>query len=269
VPEKISLYHVAANIEDALDRWRSAERATFVGGATALQLDWDDDRGPDLLIDVSGLGRQQASERTECALELCGFATLERIRQDSLVRQVFPILAQALGCIASFGVRSIGTLAGNLCWRKGDLRPLLVAADATAVTSAGMMPLVDWIARPDSGDLLLRVLIPLPSSGLMFEKVGYRRLFSPSCVTIACVIGENHTRIAVGGGSNRTARLLKTECAFKHDHRLGREALMTLIAAEDALEADADVTALEKAEIVTNMLAGAIAQSQSQPWLGR
>jgi CO/xanthine dehydrogenase FAD-binding subunit len=268
VPE-ISPYHVAASIEDALDRWRSAERATYVGGATALQLDWDDDRGSDLLIDVSALGRQQASERTECALELCGFATLERIRQDALVRQVFPILAQALGCIASFGVRSIGTLAGNLCWRKGDLRPLLVAADATAVTSAGMMPLVDWIARPNSGDLLLRVIIPLPSSGLMFEKVGYRRLFSPSCVTIACAISYNHTRIAVGGGSNRTARLLKTECALKHDHALGREALMTLIAAEDALEADADVTALEKAEIVTNVLAGAIAQSQSQTGFGR
>ena len=103
----------------------------------------------------------------------------------------------------------------------------------------------------------------------MFEKVGYRRRFSPSCVTIACVLGQNHTRIAVGGGSNRTTRLLKTECAFKHDYKLGREALIKLIAAEDALEADADVTALEKAEIVTNVLAGAIARSQSQPWLGR
>jgi CO/xanthine dehydrogenase FAD-binding subunit len=155
----------------------------------------------------------------------------------------------------------MGTLAGNLCWRKGDLRPLLLAADANVVTTVGPMPLSDWLEKGTAGDLLLKVILPLSRGAMIFEKVGYRRLFSPSCVTIACVTTGDDIRLAVGGGSNRTARLYETEAALRQGRKLYRDDLTALIVAEDVMRADAEVTALEKAEIVANVLRGALIQS--------
>lgn len=257
----VSRYHVASSISDALDRWKSVDRALFIGGATALQLDWSESPLSEFLIDVSGLGTGLPCERNENTIELCAFSPLERIRQEPLVTHLFPALAYALGHIGSFGVRSMGTLAGNLCWRKGDLRPLLLAADANVVTTAGPMSLSNWLERGTAGDLLLKVILPLSRGTMIFEKVGYRRLFSPSCVTIGCVTTRDDIRLAVGGGSNRTARLYETEAALRQGRMLCRDDLTALIAAEDVMQADAEVTALEKAEIVANVLRGALIQS--------
>jgi CO/xanthine dehydrogenase FAD-binding subunit len=261
VSKDVLRYHVASSISDALDRWNSVDRALFIGGATALQLDWSESPLSEFLIDVSGLGSGLPCGRNESTIELCAFSPLERIRQEPLVTHLFPALAYALGHIGSFGVRSMGTLAGNLCWRKGDLRPLLLAADANVVTTAGPMLLSNWLENGAAGDLLLKVILPISRGTMIFEKVGYRRRFSPSCVTIGCVTTRDDIRLAVGGGNNRTARLYETEAALRRGRKLCRDDLTALIAAEDVMQADAEVTALEKAEIVANVLRGALIQS--------
>jgi CO/xanthine dehydrogenase FAD-binding subunit len=251
-------YHLARSVPDALLAKREmGPEAVYLGGGTALQLGWSDGQVPPPLIDVAGLRRPSASDLDQDHLHLCAFTPLETFRADLLVRREFNALSMALEAIASFEVRGLGTLGGNVTWTKGDLRPLMLAVGAEAMTSDGIIPFACWIEHRNPDAILLSVRIPRASSGVVFEKVGFRAAFSPSCVTLSYCVRDGHACVAVGGGDNRVGRLRRTEDALLSQRPLTVIELTDMINDEGLLADDAACSAEIRAEMTARILLSA------------
>jgi CO/xanthine dehydrogenase FAD-binding subunit len=250
-------YYVATSVPDALLAKREmGPESVYLGGGTALQLGWSDGQVPPPLIDVAALRRPSPSELDRDHLHLCAFTPLEAFRTDPLVRCAFDALSTALETIASFEVRGLGTLGGNVTWTKGDLRPLMLAVSAEAMTSNGVIPFARWIERePDT--LLLSIRVPRASSGVVFEKVGFRAAFSPSCVTLSYCVRDGHACVAVGGGENRVGRLRRAEDALSSPWPLTVTELTDMISDEGLLADDAACSAEVRAEMTARILLSA------------
>ena len=229
--------------------------AVYLGGGTALQLGWSDGQVPPSLIDVAALRRPSPSELDQDYLHLCAFTPLEAFRADLLVRREFNALSMALETIASFEVRGLGTLGGNVTWTKGDLRPLMLAVGAEAMTSDGVIPFARWIEHQDPDTLLLSIRIPRASSGVVFEKVGFRAAFSPSCVTLSYCVRDGRACVAIGGGENRVGRLRRAEDALSSRQPLTVIELKEMISDEGFLADDVACSAEIRAEIDRTHLA--------------
>ncbi|MDB5533869.1 MAG: hypothetical protein JWO28_2184 [Hyphomicrobiales bacterium] len=250
-------YYRALDVNDAVRAKRDGGPHTvFLGGGTALQLGWDKDPDVSLLIDVLRFQSSAPCRLSHGVLEINAFTSLESLRCDRIVKTHFPALATALGSIASFGIRSLGTFGGNLAWQKGDLRPLLLAAGATMSISKGTVTIDDWLVQRDEDDLLVSVRIPMAARQLTFEKIGYREAFSPSSVTLAFSLDPADPKIAVGGGDNRTGRLHAVEYAFSSSYPSLPRQLASIVAQEAMLTDSITMSAADKAVVVANVLRG-------------
>jgi CO/xanthine dehydrogenase FAD-binding subunit len=251
------IYHTAASIVDALQAKQAAGAgALYVAGRAAVQLGWSEGFQPPALVDVARLGPAEPCRVTDHGLELSAFVSLESLRRDPVVQSRFGVLARALETIATFSVRGLGTLGGNLTWRKGDLRPLFLAMQATLITSKGPLPIAGWLDRPDPDALLLSVCVAMSTGDVVFEKIGFRHAFSPTRVVVALGPGPEVPLIAVGSGENVTGRLLQTEAAFKAGAALRIAELAQVILSEGLLADDADMCAGQRAEVVSRVLLG-------------
>ncbi|MGH2340362.1 FAD binding domain-containing protein [Segnochrobactraceae bacterium EtOH-i3] len=240
--------------EDALLMRRSlGERARYIAGGTALQLAWPEGRADHPLVDLSGLDAGPLMRiEDDGAVTLSAFATLETLRRHAGLATRLPVLPEAIGAIAAWGVRELATLGGNIAWRAGDLVPLLLALDASVTGLDGDVALCDWLAEPGE-DLLLSVTVPALSEGtrVIFEKVGRRAAFSPSLVTVAAVTGPAGTRIAVGGGP-----VPPSLAALPAGAMLSQEALAALF----ALPADDFLSGPARSRLAARVLAGHLAR---------
>ena len=251
-------YHLATTVSDALLAKREmGSGAVYLGGGTALQLGWSDSQVPPSLIDVTALRLPSPSELDQDHLHLCAVTPLVAFRADLLVRREFNALSMALETIASFEVRGLGTLGGNVTWTKGDLRPLMLAVGAEAVTSDGVIPFARWIEHREAGTLLLSIRIPRASSGVVFEKVGFRAAFSPSCVTLSYCVRDGRACVAIGGGENRVGRLLRAEDALSSRQPLTVVELIEMISDEGFLADDVACSAEIRAEMTARILLNA------------
>jgi CO/xanthine dehydrogenase FAD-binding subunit len=248
-------YHLATTVSDALLAKREMGlEAVYLGGGTALQLGWSDGQVPPPLIDVAALRRPSPAELDQDHLHLCAFTPLEAFRADMLVRREFNALSMALETIASFEVRGLGTLGGNVTWTKGDLRPLMLAVGAEAMTSDGVIPFARWIEHREADTLLLSIRIPRASSGVVFEKVGFRAAFSPSCVTLSYCVRDGRACVAIGGGENRAGRLRRVEDALSSRQPLTVVELKEMISDEGVLADDVACSAEIRAEMAARIL---------------
>jgi CO/xanthine dehydrogenase FAD-binding subunit len=251
-------YHRATTVSDALlAKIEMGPEAVYLGGGTALQLGWADDQVPPSLIDVAALRRPAPCELDRDHLHLCAFTPLEAFRVEPLVQREFNALSMALETIASYEVRGQGTLGGNLTWTKGDLRPLMLAVRAEAMTSDGAIPFARWIEHREPDTLLLSIRIPRVSSGVFFEKVGFRAAFSPSCVTLSYCFRDGRPCIAIGGGENRVGRLRRAEDALSSRQPLTAIELTKMISDEGLLAHDAACSAEVRAEMTARILLSA------------
>jgi CO/xanthine dehydrogenase FAD-binding subunit len=251
-------YYRATTVPDALLAKREmGPEAVYLGGGTALQLGWSDGQVPPSLIDVAALRRPVPCELDQDHLHLCAFTPLEAFRADPLVQREFNALSMALETIASFEVRGLGTLGGNVTWTKGDLRPLMLAVSAEAITSDGPIPFARWIEHREPDTLLLSIRIPRASKGVIFEKVGFRAAFSPSCVTLSYCFRDGRACVAIGGGENRVGRLRRAEVALSSRQPPTVIELTKMISDEGLLVHDAACSAEVRAEMAARILLSA------------
>ncbi len=157
-------------------------------------------------------------------------AGLSHTRIMELMAGELPALDKMLRYFGARQIRNRGTLGGNLCNASpvGDMAPLLLAADATAVAvgPAGerRIPLRDFFpayrqtALADD-ELLLRVELPRPAPGawLTAYKVSKRRELDISAVSAGMLVqlddagAVSTIRLAYGGVAATPVRALHTE----------------------------------------------------------
>lgn len=73
---------------------------------------------PDQLINLKSIpGLAEIRQQPDGGLAIGALARLSEIAAHPLVLQQYPILAQAIACVATPQIRNLGTLGGNLCQR--------------------------------------------------------------------------------------------------------------------------------------------------------
>jgi len=88
----------------------------LAGGKDSL--DWFKDRvkQPTAVIDISGLEELNGGITDEDGgVYISAMTTLTEITVNALIKERFPLLADAAGRVASPQIRNVGTIGGNLC----------------------------------------------------------------------------------------------------------------------------------------------------------
>ena len=205
---------------------RFGQQSTYVAGATLLQLRWQSAQTmPQHLITLENLLNLQAYQFDDIVLTIGAHTKLSTIRFDPMLKSKCPAISQAIKSIAAPAVRNRGTVGGNIMGGEGDLIPLFLALQAqmTFLTEEGYKTIAmsDWVKnKKANNDLLVKITIPVhPSTDAhtFYKKVGRRETFTAAIVTVCGQIIRTETQaidsltLAIGGGSNKPLRLIKTE----------------------------------------------------------
>jgi CO/xanthine dehydrogenase Mo-binding subunit/CO/xanthine dehydrogenase FAD-binding subunit len=154
--------------------------AFYAGGSELLLAMKQGALAYDLLVDLKTIPGLDAITDHGDGLEIGSLATHRDVARSAAVRAAFPMLARLEGRIANPRVRATGTLGGNLCFAEphSDPATLLLALDATVVTSRREIPVADFTVGPyeaalERGEILTAVVVPRLAAG---QRIAYRRV---------------------------------------------------------------------------------------------
>ena len=110
-------------IKDALNILDKYEEKSWVYAGGKDSLDWFKDRvmKPDAVVDLNGIDQLKGIRETSNSIDIGTMTTLTEVAENSIIKEKFPILAEATLKIASPQIRNAGTLGGNVsqdtrCW---------------------------------------------------------------------------------------------------------------------------------------------------------
>ena len=241
-------YYLPTSVPDALDLLAAhgPELLVIAGGTVAMPLI---NEGISLPRRVMGLRRAglDGVVRVGDELHLGATATLSSLQGQEDI----PMLAQAAGRTASWSVRNMGTVGGNLFTPPpgGDVGTALLALDARVVaTGPGgprVVPLADfWTGFMTTAiaadELVTSIVVPVDAGRTAFVKFGRRAANTPAVVMVAVHAtfeGDTVTgaRIALGAAGPHPLRMVRAESAITGSG-LDEDAIAeaATLAAEDA-----------------------------------
>jgi xanthine dehydrogenase YagS FAD-binding subunit len=111
-------YETARDTASAVQLIAARSGARFLAGGTNLiDLMREEIEQPDLVVDVRGLPLGAIAATADGGLTIGAAATNTAVANDRLVRERYPLVAQAILCGASGQIRNMATVAGNLLQR--------------------------------------------------------------------------------------------------------------------------------------------------------
>lgn len=111
-------YLVPADLGEALEAIATLPAAKFLGGGTNLvDLMREGIEGPDILIDITRLPLADIDRTTDGGLRIGAGVRNSDLAAHPVVRQQYPVLAQAILMGASGQIRNMATVGGNLLQR--------------------------------------------------------------------------------------------------------------------------------------------------------
>jgi carbon-monoxide dehydrogenase medium subunit len=199
----VSTYYQPRSLAEACEllATHGADLLVIAGGTVAMPLI---NEGISLPTQVMGLRQAGLArvERTGDELRIGATATLGALAGQSHS----PLLADAARNSASWAVRNMGTVGGNLFAPPpaGDVATALLALDARVVAASSHgtreIPLDDFFTgfmttalAPD--ELISEVVVPLDAGATRFVKFGRRHANTPSVVTVALNLYLNGARV--------------------------------------------------------------------------
>jgi CO/xanthine dehydrogenase FAD-binding subunit len=241
--------------------------AVYAAGLTALPIATGRTQKPDSLIDLARLPELSGVTIDGDMLRIGAMTTLESVRCSDLVAAHAPTLAALLGSVASFQVRRLATIGGNLAWGAGDLIPALLAHRAAIERCGQSLPLEEAF----DGELIEAVLLPARRPDWTYaEKVGLREAFSPSVVTIAAsaqIAADifDSPILAIGGGANPPRRLLQAESSLEGQSpgQIDPEALRMAIRTEAQRGESGSPVADHCARVAANLFVAALTEARA------
>src|SRR5262249_10344219 len=111
-------YARATNVSEAVQSISQMPNGKFLGGGTNLvDLMRENIEQPDFLVDVTSLGLDKIDELPDGSIRIGAAVKNSAIINHRLIRERFPVLAQAISMGASAQLRNMATTAGNLMQR--------------------------------------------------------------------------------------------------------------------------------------------------------
>jgi carbon-monoxide dehydrogenase medium subunit len=215
---------------------RYRDSAKIIAGGTDLLVEMK--RGtsaPATLISIRTVsGLKRISYRPRDGLRLGAATTIHEIETSPILREHYPVLAQAASRLGSPQVRNQATVGGNVCQASpaGDIIPPLMALGASLVlrSTSGerSMPIEDFFRGPGEtllkpGEVLTEISIPPPEpkARSAFLKHGRREGVDLAIVNVAVWIHlkENHAceeaRLALGAVAPTVIRARSAESLMR------------------------------------------------------
>jgi carbon-monoxide dehydrogenase medium subunit len=210
---------------------------------------------PGHLVSLHRIPRIAEVRAENGALVVGAMATHAAVHRDPVVRQRWPLLAEAAGRVASPAIRASGTLGGNLCYAESasDVAPALLCLEAEA-TVAGpggerTVRLADFFRgfyEPglEPGEILTQVRVPAPPPA---ARSGYVK-FCPRAAEDRALVGVAaqlvvaadgrcaDVRLALAGAAPTPLRARQAEARLRGDAPTDR----AIRAAAEAAAAEAD-----------------------------
>jgi CO/xanthine dehydrogenase FAD-binding subunit len=178
------------------------ELLVMAGGTVAMPLINEGISLPEAVMGLR-MAALDRVERDDGVLRIGATTTLTTL----LGRSDVPMLREAAASTASWSIRNMGTVGGNLFTPPpgGDVAVALLALDAT-VTLAGprgerVLPLTDFFTgflanALASDELLVDVQVPIPSEPTAYMKFGRKHANTPAVVTVAVRLMWDEDRVA-------------------------------------------------------------------------
>ena len=199
-------------MEEAIDLLtRNGPRTKVLAGGTDLvsQMKWREIE-PAYVMSLSHIPDLQGIQfDKKRGLRLGALSRIGDIEHSPIIRENYPILAQAASVLASIEIRNRATVGGNLCTAapSADMPPSLLVLGAQAVIASKkgekVIPLETFFRGPkktvlNSDELLVRLEIPpmKPHSAGEYIKLGRRNAMEIALIGVAALITlvpANHT----------------------------------------------------------------------------
>jgi carbon-monoxide dehydrogenase medium subunit len=177
--------------------------AKVIAGGTDLisEMRWGEWRPQYVLglSQISGLDEIQFDKTS--GLKIGAACTIGEIERSSIIREHYPILAQAASVLGSMEIRNRATVGGNLCTAapSADMPPSLLVLGAKAVIATkkgeNVLPLEDFFAGPkktvlNHDEILVRLELPPvePNSAGEYIKFGRRNAMEIAMIGVAALI---------------------------------------------------------------------------------
>jgi CO/xanthine dehydrogenase FAD-binding subunit len=252
----VSNYYLPASVPEALGLLaeHGPELLVMAGGTVAMPLV---NEGISLPRRVMGLRRAGLDrlERVNGELHLGATVTLTRLAEQEDV----PLLRLAASRTASWSIRNMGTVGGNLFTPPpgGDVATALLALDARVVVTGPGGPRILPLAELWTGflttdlaadELVTSIVVPVEAGRTAFVKFGRKAANTPAVVTVA-------VHAAMDGGTVTGARIA-LGAAGPHPARMTRaEAAITGTALDEASIEAAATAAMEDCDPITDAVA--------------
>ncbi len=191
--------HSPQNLSEALKLLEELKEARIVAGGTDLFVDIKQH----LLEarDIISLGRIEelkGIEKKDKRIRIGAMVTAQDIISSSIIAQYIPALAGAAKTMASYQIRSMATIGGNISSAvpSADLPPLLIAADAAVELrcskSSREVSLSEFFRGPrkticKNEELLTSIFVPFPpaNTGLSYQKLALREANALAVASVA------------------------------------------------------------------------------------
>jgi carbon-monoxide dehydrogenase medium subunit len=232
------------------------------------------------LVDTKAIDELAGIREDGDTLVLGATVTHRQIERSALVLRRLPALAAMERQVANVRVRTVGTLAGNLCFSDphSDPATFLLALDAEVESRRGdaptrRRPLADFLGGPyepvlDHGELVLSIRVPVPQAGtsIVHRKFAFHERPAATVTCAARVVAGAiaDARIAVGSVGNVAVRAGEAEAlivgAAPDDEQALAAAGARAAAVSEPVE-DANGSAEYKAHLVEVMVVRALREA--------
>ncbi len=200
----VKSYFLPRSLPEALRllQLHGPELLVMAGGTVAMPLINEGISLPEAVMGLRLAGLDRL-DRTDGTLRIGATATLTQMLDQDAV----PMLREAARNTASWSIRNMGTVGGNLFTPPpgGDVAVALLALDAS-VTLAGargerVLPLGDFFTgfmtnELAADELLVEIQVPIRSEPTAYMKFGRKHANTPAVVTVAVRIEWHEDRVA-------------------------------------------------------------------------
>jgi len=179
------------------------EGAAPIAGGTDLVIDMKvGRRKPDKLVYIAHLPELNGIKDAGDYIVIGAVTKLQSIVDNELLRKFAPVLPEAVNEMASWQIRNIATIGGNLgnASPAADTAPPLYVLDAKVVIKGlgteRVMPVKEFFVGPKKnalrkGELIQAIIVPKVAGegvGMSYVKIGRRQAFTLSIVSVATLV---------------------------------------------------------------------------------
>jgi carbon-monoxide dehydrogenase medium subunit len=180
--------HTPRSVAEAIGLLEELAEARVMAGGTDLLVDIKQGLTTvQNIVSLQEIQELKGIEKTNGGVRIGALVTAQETISSSLVDQHVPALADAARSMASYQIRSVATIGGNVSSAvpSADLPPSLIAAEAAVelrcAESCREIPLSDFFVGPresvcGAAELLTSILIPFPppNTGSSYQRFALR-----------------------------------------------------------------------------------------------